>query len=121
MKIEIKKITERIKNIIELKCNIDLDWKYALKRTNHARVYETSFVHKPSHVVYACSQTSCTGEITFLYRQFYIIFKYCQIPLRIKKNIFISFLKTLNILIPITLLDMTTITVIDHGMSLSVL
>ena len=45
MKIEIKKITERIKNIIELKCNIDLDWKYALKRTNHARVYETSFVH----------------------------------------------------------------------------
>ena len=54
MKIEIKIITERIKNIIELKCNIDLDWKYALKRTNHARVYETSFVHKPSHVVYAC-------------------------------------------------------------------
>ena len=50
MKIEIKKITERIKNIIELKCNIDLDWKYALKRTNHAGVYETSFVHKPSHV-----------------------------------------------------------------------
>jgi hypothetical protein len=45
MKIEIKKITERIKNIIELKCNIDLDWKYALKRTNHACVYETSFVH----------------------------------------------------------------------------
>ena len=42
------KITERIKNIIELKCNIDLDWKYALKRTNHAHVYETSFVHKPS-------------------------------------------------------------------------
>ena len=54
MKIEIKKITERVKNIIELKCNIDLDWKYALKRTNHACVYETSFVHKPSHVVYAC-------------------------------------------------------------------
>jgi hypothetical protein len=27
----------------------------------------------------------------------------------------------LNFLIPITLLDMTTITVIDHGMSLSVL
>jgi hypothetical protein len=25
MKIEIKKITERIKNIIELKCNIDLE------------------------------------------------------------------------------------------------
>jgi hypothetical protein len=48
------KITERIKNIIELKCNIDLDWKYTLKRTNHARVYETLFVHKPCHVVYAC-------------------------------------------------------------------
>ena len=31
MKIEIKKNTERIKNIIELKCNIDLDWKYALR------------------------------------------------------------------------------------------
>ena len=46
MKIEIKKITERIKNIIELKCNIDLDWKYALKRTNHARVYETRYTAK---------------------------------------------------------------------------
>jgi hypothetical protein len=52
MKIEIKKNSERIKNIIELKCNIDLDWKYALKRTNHARVYETSFVHKPSILYY---------------------------------------------------------------------
>jgi hypothetical protein len=44
MKIKIKKITERIKNIIELKCNIDLDWKYALKRTNHpeANIYKQS-------------------------------------------------------------------------------
>jgi hypothetical protein len=40
-----------IMGFIELKCNIDLDWKYDLKRTNHARVYETSFVQKPSHVV----------------------------------------------------------------------
>ena len=64
MKIEIKKNTERIKNIIELKCNIDLDWKYALKRTNHACVYETSFVHKPSHVVHACqSNTKCRYSI----------------------------------------------------------
>jgi hypothetical protein len=27
MKIEIKKNSEHIKNIIELKCNIDLDWE----------------------------------------------------------------------------------------------
>jgi hypothetical protein len=52
MKIKIKKITERLKNIIELKCTLNL--KYALKRTNHACVYETSFVHKPRHVVYVC-------------------------------------------------------------------
>ena len=52
MKIEIKKITERIKNIIELKCNIDLDWKYALKRSNHARVYETSH----DFYIYRCVQ-----------------------------------------------------------------
>ena len=52
MKIKIKKITERIKNIIELK--VTLNWKYALRRTNHAHVYETSFVHKPGHVVCTC-------------------------------------------------------------------
>ena len=53
MKIEIKKITERIKNIIELKCNIDLDWKYVLKRTNHACVYETHL---------------CTSQVTWCTR-----------------------------------------------------
>jgi hypothetical protein len=35
MKIKIKKITERIKNIIEL--NVTLNWKYALKR-NKSRI-----------------------------------------------------------------------------------
>jgi hypothetical protein len=30
-----------------------LNWKYALKRTNHTCVYETSFVQKLGHV-YAC-------------------------------------------------------------------
>ena len=33
-----------------------MNWKYALKRKNHAYrtcVYETSFVYKPGHIVYA--------------------------------------------------------------------
>ena len=62
MKIKIKKITERLKNIIELKCT--WNWKYALKRTNHACVYETSFVHKPGHVVYVCQFDSILGVVT---------------------------------------------------------
>ena len=55
-KIKIKKITERIKNIIELKCNIELEIRFKKTVTNHAYracVYETSFVHKAGHV-YAC-------------------------------------------------------------------
>ena len=52
-KIKIKKITERIKNISELKCNIELEIRFLKNVTNRACVYETSFVHKPGHV-YTC-------------------------------------------------------------------
>jgi hypothetical protein len=51
-----KIINERIKNIIELKCKIELEIRFKKNVTNHAYctcVYETSFVHKAGHV-YAC-------------------------------------------------------------------
>ena len=52
MKIKIKKITERIKNIIELKCNIELEIRFKTK--------QITYVFMKLHL--------CTSQVTLCMR-----------------------------------------------------